>query len=161
MAVTVFHAGPGRFGLLTSTMAVGSVAGALLSARQAKPRIVLLISGAALFGLGLALAALMPGAGLFGAALVVIGVAAQTFTTTANGAVQLSTEPVMRGRVMAILLAIALGGTPLGAPVLGWVPDRLGPRWALGVGAAAGFAAAIVGIRYLRKYKHLRLRSGT
>ena len=60
-----------------------------------------------------ALAALMPSYGLFGLALVVIGVAAQTFTTTANSAVQLSTEPAMRGRVMAILLAIALGGTPI------------------------------------------------
>jgi MFS family permease len=64
----------------------------------------------------------------------------------------------MRGRVMAILLAIALGTTPLGAPVVGWVADTFGPRWALGVGAAAGFVAAIVGIHYLAKYRHLRVR---
>jgi hypothetical protein len=51
-----------------------------------------------------------------------------------------------------------LGGTPIGAPIVGWVADRFGPRWALGVGAAAGFAAAIVGIRYLAKYRGLRLR---
>ena len=63
----------------------------------------------------------------------------------------------MRGRVMAIRLAIALGGTPLGAPIVGWVADRFGPRWALGVGAASGFAAAIVGIRYLAKYRQLRV----
>ena len=44
----------------------------------------------------------------------------------------------MRGRVMAMRLAIALGGTPIGAPIVGWVADRFGPRWALGVGAAAG-----------------------
>ena len=95
---------------------------------------------------------MMPSYGLFGIALVVVGVAAQTFTTTTNSTVQLSTEPAMRGRVMAILLAIALGGTPVGAPIVGWVADRFGPRWALGVGAAAGFAAAVVGIRYLTKY---------
>jgi hypothetical protein len=59
---------------------------------------------------------------------------------------------------MAIRLAIALGCTPIGAPIVGWVADRFGPRWALGVGAAAGFAAAIVGIDYLRKYRHLSLR---
>ena len=64
----------------------------------------------------------------------------------------------MRGRVMAIFLAIALGGTPIGAPIVGWVADTFGPRWALGVGAAAGFAAAIVGIHYLMKYRHLRVR---
>ncbi len=58
---------------------------------------------------------------------------------------------------MAIFLAIALGGTPLGAPIVGWVADRFGPRWGLGVGAAAGFAAAIVGVRYLVTHRRLRL----
>ncbi len=158
MAVTVFHKGAGKFGLLTSIMAIGSVAGALLSARRVKPRVGLLLIGAAVFGAGLAAAALMPSYLLFGAALVVIGMAAQTFTTTANGTVQLQTEPLMRGRVMAIFMAIALGGTPLGAPIVGWVADTFGPRWALGVAAAAGFAAALVGLRYLAKYRDLRLR---
>jgi MFS family permease len=59
----------------------------------------------------------------------------------------------MRGRVMAIRVAIALGGTPLGAPVAGWVADRFGPRWALAAGAASGFAAAIVAANYLRREK--------
>jgi MFS family permease len=71
---------------------------------------------------------------------------------------QLSTDPAMRGRVMAIRLAIALGGTPIGAPIVGWVADTFGPRWALGVGAASGFAAAIVVVIYLFKYCDLRLR---
>jgi MFS family permease len=64
----------------------------------------------------------------------------------------------MRGRVVAIFLAIALGSTPLGAPMVGWVADRFGPRWALCVGAGAGFAATLVGIHYLAKYRRLRLR---
>ena len=62
---------------------------------------------------------------------------------------QLSTEPHIRGRVMAIFLAIAVGGTPIGAPIVGWVADRFGPRWALGVGAAAALLAALIGLRYL------------
>lgn len=158
MAVTAFHAGAGQFGLLTSIMAIGSVAGALLAARRAKPHIALLLVGAACFGGGCALAAVMPSYGLFGLALVLIGVSAQTFTTSTNSLVQLSTEPAMRGRVVAILLAIALGGTPIGAPIVGWVADKFGPRWALGVGASSGFAAAMVGLYYLKKYRHLRLR---
>jgi MFS family permease len=158
MSVTVFHQGAGHYGLSTSIMAIGSVAGALLSARRAKPRIALLFSSAATFGLGLGLAAVMPRYFLFNLALVVVGASAQTFTTTANGTVQLSTDAVMRGRVMAIFLAIALGGTPIGAPIVGWAADTFGPRWALAVGAAAGFAAAIVGIHYLAKYRRLRLR---
>lgn len=133
MAVTVFHKGAGQFGLLTSIMAVGSVAGALV------------------FGAGCLLAALMPSYGWFGVALAVIGISAQTFTTTANGTVQLGSDPEMRGRVMAIYMAIALGGTPIGAPLVGFVADTWGPRWALGVGALAGFSAALVGFLFLSR----------
>ena len=158
MSVSVFHAGAGQYGILTSIMAIGSVSGALLAARRAKPHMALLLAGAAVFGCGCALAAIMPTYGLFGLSLVLIGVSTQTFTTSTNSLVQLSTEPAMRGRVLAILLAIAFGGTPIGAPIIGWVADRFGPRWALGVAAAAGFAAAIVGIYYLAKYRHLEVR---
>jgi MFS family permease len=100
----------------------------------------------------------MPGYWFFGCALILIGISAQTFTTTVVSTVQLATEPAMRGRVMAIVMAIALGGTPIGAPIVGKVADLFGPRWALGVGAASGFAAALVGIFYLAHYRHLRVR---
>jgi MFS family permease len=158
MSVTVFHAGASQYGLLSSIMATGSVTGALLAARREKPHIGLLFVGAVIFGFGCALAAIMPNYWLFGLALVIIGIAAQTLTTTGNSTVQLSTEPAMRGRVMAILLAIALGGTPIGAPIVGRVADVFGPRWALAIGAASGFAAALVGVYYLWKYHHLRMR---
>ncbi|HEY0224543.1 MAG TPA: MFS transporter [Pseudolabrys sp.] len=157
MSASVFHAGAGDYGLLTSTMAIGSVAGALLAARRSKPHFMLLFVGAAFFGLGLAVSAIAPGTWTFGLVLIVVGVSAQTFITSTNSLVQLSTEPAMRGRVMAILIAIALGGTPIGAPVVGWVADMFGPRWSLGVGAASGFAAAFVGLRFLVKYRHLRV----
>ena len=94
-------------------------------------------------------AALAPSYWLFAGALVVIGVAALTFTNTTNSLMQLSTEPAMRGRVMALRVGIALGGTPIGAPIVGWVADKFGPRWALGVGAASGFAAAVVAAGFL------------
>jgi MFS family permease len=158
MSVIVFHAGPRQFGLLTSSMAVGSVIGALLSARRERPRLGLLLMGALGFGVGVTLAAIMPDYALFALVLVLVGASAQTFSTTANALLQLSTEPLLRGRVVAILLATALGSTPIGAPIVGWVADHFGPRWALGVGAASGFAAAAVGLRYLVKYRNLRLR---
>ena len=72
-------------------------------------------------------------------------------TTTANSVLQLSTEPFMRGRIIAMFMAIALGTTPIGAPIVGWIADHFGARWALGAGAASGFAAAIVGIYYLMR----------
>lgn len=150
MSVTVFRVGAGRYGLLTSIMAIGSVIGALLSARRETPRTVFLFTAAGLFGLGLTIAALMPTYASFAVILIFIGLSAQTFTTTALSAVQLWTTPAMRGRVMAIVLAVALGGTPAGAPIVGRVADVFGPRWAMGVGAAAGLLAAIIGFRYLR-----------
>jgi MFS family permease len=158
MAVTVFHADASGYGLLASMMAIGTVTGALLAAGRERPRIELLLIGTAFFALGCALAALMPNYWLFGATLVIIGVSALTITNSTNSLMQLSTEPAMRGRVMAIRLAIALGGTPIGAPIVGWIADRFGPRWALGVGAAAGVCGAIVMIHYLVKYRALRVR---
>ncbi|GJG85920.1 MFS transporter [Gemmatimonadetes bacterium T265] len=160
MAVSVFHAGAGGFGLLTSAMAVGSVTGALLAARRERPSVPLIAAGAGVFGVGYALAAVMPSYHLFGLALVLVGAASQTVTTSTTSLVQLSTEPAMRGRVMALLLTVALGGQPVGAPLVGWIANTFGPRWALGVGAAAGFATAAVGLAYLARSGGLRLRAG-
>ena len=160
MSVSVFHAGAAGYGLLTSAMAIGAVAGALLAARRERLQFGVLIGGVAILGAGLALAAVMPTSWLFGLALIVVGVSAQTFTNATNTMMQLSTEPLMRGRVMALRLAIALGGLPLGAPLLGWVADTFGPRWALGVGASSGMAALLVGLAYLANYRHLRVRVG-
>jgi MFS family permease len=151
MAVKVFHSDARGFGLLSSIMAVGTISGALLAAGREKPRFSSLLIGAAAFGIGCTLAALSPGYWWFAAALVLIGVAAMTLTNTTNSMMQLSAEPAMRGRVMALRFAVALGGTPIGAPIVGWVANRFGPRWALGVGAASGFAAALVAIGFLRK----------
>ncbi len=145
MAVRVFHTDARGYGVLTSIMAVGTISGSLLAARR-EARFSSLLVGGGVFGLGCTLAAIAPTYGLFGAALAVIGVAALTFTTGTNSLMQLSTESAMRGRVMSLRVAIALGGTPLGAPIVGWVADHFGPRWSLGVGAAAGFAAALVAV---------------
>jgi MFS family permease len=66
----------------------------------------------------------------------------------------------MRGRVIAILLAIALGGTPVGAPIVGWIADTFGPRWALGSGAVAGLLAAMVAILYLARHRDAGVGAG-
>ena len=148
MSITTFHGGPGLYGALSSAMAVGSVVGALMSAGRQRPGLTILLASAGAFGLACTLAALAPNIWMFGLALAVLGALAQTFTTSTNSLVQLATQPAMRGRVMAIYMGIFLGCTPLGAPLVGWVADALGPRWALGVGAASGFAAAMVAAAY-------------
>jgi MFS family permease len=154
MAASVFHTDARGFGILSSMMAVGTVSGALLAAGRDRPRFRHLWIGAAMFGVGCTLAAIATSYWLFGAALVVTGVAALTFMNSTNSLMQLSTEPAMRGRVMALRLAIALGGTPIGAPLVGWIANHLGPRWSLGVGAASGFAAAAVATYALTRQVH-------
>jgi MFS family permease len=144
MAVNVFHTDARGFGLLSSLMAVGTLAGSLFAASRMKPSMSSLLAGAAVFGLGCGLAALAPGYWWFAAALMMIGVAALTFVNGTNSMMQLSTEPAMRGRVMALRVSIALGGTPIGAPIVGWVANHFGPRWSLALGAGSAFTAALV-----------------
>ena len=153
MAVNVFHTDARGFGLLSSIMAVGTVSGALFAAGQKKPTLASLLAGAAVFGLGCILAALAPGYWWFAAALVIVGAAMLTFANGTNSIMQLSTEPAMRGRVMALRVGIALGGIPIGAPIVGWVANHFGPRCALGLGASAGLAAALVAAFILARRK--------
>ena len=149
MAVNVFHSNARVFGLLSSIMAVGSLSGALFAAGRSKPTLASLAAGAAVFGLGWALAALAPGYWWFAAALVISGAAALTFTNGTNSIMQLSTEPTMRGRVMALRVGVALGGMTVGAPILGWVANHFGPRPSLGIAAGACFTAALVAVPLL------------
>ncbi|MCJ0824528.1 MFS transporter [Luteimonas sp. 50] len=158
MSVTVFDGDASQYGLLTSAMAVGTMSGALLSARRPFPGMVLMGGAAAAFGISLAVAAVMPTPWSFAAALFVVGLAALTFMTASNSMMQLTTERGMRGRVLALRIAVVMGGTPIGAPLVGWVVDRFGARWALGVGALSGLAAAAVAVAYLVRHRELRLR---
>ena len=158
MASVEFGHGAGEFGLLSSVLAIGSVTGALLAARRERPRMRTVFLAAAGFGVSCVIAAVMPTFLTFALSLILVGFAAITLMTTANGVVQTRTAPAVRGRVMAIYFAIFMGGTPLGAPIVGWVANQLGPRWALGVAALSGFAAAGVGIVYLVTQRGLRVR---
>ncbi|MDE2398179.1 MAG: MFS transporter [Burkholderiales bacterium] len=151
MAVGVFHTDARGYGLLSSNMALGTISGALLAAGRERPNLRTLWIGSAVFGLGCMLAAMAPTYWLFAGALVVIGAAGLTIMNTSNSLMQLATEPAMRGRVMALRLAVALGGTPIGAPIVGAVANRFGPRWALGIAAAAGLAAAVIGLRVVMR----------
>ena len=157
MATIEFGRGAAEFGLLSSIMAIGAVIGSLLAARRSRARLRLVVGGSALFGFSCALAAVMPTYTSFAISLTLIGLSSLTLMTTANAYVQTTTRPEMRGRVMALYMAIFVGGTPLGAPLVGWVADYFGPRWALGLAAASGLLAAAAVLFWMVRYRRLRL----
>ncbi len=137
------------YGLLSSIVAIGSLLAALMAARRDRARIRVVIGGTALFAVASALSAFAPTYGAYALTLVVTGFAVVTMLTTANGYVQTTTDPALRGRVLALYMAILMGGTPIGAPIVGWVAAEFGPRVAILVGAASGVAAFAIGAGWL------------
>jgi MFS family permease len=152
-----FGRGAGEYGLLSSILAIGSLTGALLAARRDRARMRIIILASAFFGAAALVAAVMPTYWTFAASTILIGFGAVTILTTANGYVQTTTDPELRGRVMALYMAILSGGTPIGAPIVGAVADTWGPRWALGVAAVAAGVAALIGLGWLIVARGMRL----
>ncbi len=151
MATEIFHKGAGEYGILGTTMAVGSLTGALLAARRGRPRHRLVIGAAIAFGVAEVVAGLMPSYLAFLVMTPVIGVFAITMANSANATVQLSVSPLMRGRVMALYMMIFMGGTPLGAPVVGWVGQTFGARWTLiGGGGATILGTVLAALLFAR-----------
>ena len=158
MARVEFDRGAGEFGLLSSILAIGSMSGALLSARRERPRLRTIVLASLGLSASMAAAALMPTFELFAIALVPVGFAALTMITAANAYVQTTTRPTIRGRVMALYLTIFLGSVPIGAPLMGLVANELGARWAIAGGALAALVAAVVAVVWMRATKSLRIR---
>ncbi|WP_445526759.1 MFS transporter [Streptomyces cyslabdanicus] len=156
----VFHAGAGAYSLFNTVMAVGSLVGALLAARRGTARLRLLIAAAAAFGALEVVAALAPSYWLFALLMAPIGIFGLTVNVTANTAVQMGTDPAMRGRVMALFMMVFMGGTPLGAPLVGWITDAYGARVGFAAGGAVSLAAAATIGLVLARAGDLRLSFG-
>jgi MFS family permease len=158
MATGVFHKGAGAYGLLGSIMAVGSLSAALMSARRPNPRLRILLVAFAAFAVASAMAALAPTYVWFAVLLIPVGLTALTVLTTANSMVQLSVDPAMRGRVMALYMAVFMGGTPLGSPLIGWIGSAWGPRWTILVGSLATGLAVLAAMLYLIRSEEMHVR---
>ncbi|HUR52069.1 MAG TPA: MFS transporter [Mycobacteriales bacterium] len=143
VAKQVFHRGASQFGLLTSAFAVGSLIGALASARRSAPTARRMVAAAAVFGVLEVVVGLAPTFQSMMLLLIPTGAAVLTFTTTANALVQLGSEPAVRGRVMALYVLVFLGGTPIGAPLIGVVAEHLGARASLTIGGAVCVLSAL------------------
>ncbi|WP_456698536.1 MFS transporter [Aeromicrobium sp. P5_D10] len=131
MATDVFGKGAGEYGLLASIMAVGSLAGALMAARRPRPRLRFVVLAGAGFSIVEIVSGFMPTYTTFAAVLPLLGFFALTMITSANATIQLTSSPMMRGRVAALYLMVFMGGTPFGSPLMGWIGESFGARWML------------------------------
>jgi len=131
MATEVYREGAGEYGLLGSILAVGSLSGALLSARRGAPTLRLIVMAGLVFGTLTIISGLMPTYWLFAASLVPVGFSALMLITNANAMMQLGVEETMRGRVMALYMTMFMGGTAFGSPLIGLLAELFGARWSL------------------------------
>ena len=140
-----FDSGADGYGVLSSILAIGSLVGALLAARRDRARVRVMIVAAGGFGVAAFVSSAMPSYASYAVTLMFIGFMIVTLLTTANGYVQITTDAALRGRVLALYMAVIMGSTPVGAPIAGWVADVFGPRAAIMLGGAAGLVACLIG----------------
>lgn len=157
-----FGQGADGYGVLSSVLAIGSLAGALLAARRDRARVRVIVLASTGFGAASIVSALMPSYWAYAAVLIAVGFAVVTTLTTANGYVQTTTDPALRGRVLALYMAVVMGSTPIGAPIAGWIVDAFSARTAIIVGGVAGVLAGAIGVGWMlwsgRLHRHERTR---
>ena len=158
MATEVYGKGASEYGILGSVLAIGSLAGALLAARRTRPRLLFVVVAGMTFGIGEILAGLMPSYLTFALVLPLLGLSSLTMVTSANGLIQLTSTPQMRGRVAALYLMVFMGGTPLGAPLIGWIGEAFGARWTMIVGGALSALGVGVAAALYARMHHLSAR---
>jgi MFS family permease len=146
-ASKTFHGSGGTYGLMTTMLSVGSIAGSLGVGLLHHPRRPYLVATAAAFGVCLAGTAAAPNVATACVALVVTGAAAFSFVTLTSTTLQLHSTSAYRGRVMALFVFVYIGTTPIGSVLSGWISSAGGPRVALLVGAGACLVAAFIGLR--------------
>lgn len=139
----VFHGGAGMYSFFNILMAAGSLVGALLAARRGSSRLRMLVAAGTAFGVLEIIASMAPSVWLFAILLVPIGMIGLTTNISANTSVQMASDPAMRGRVMSLYMMVFAGGTPVGAPIVGWISDAYGVRTGMAVGGAFSLVAAL------------------
>ncbi len=134
VAGKVFHGSSDTYGVLMAAMGIGAVVGGLRTAARGKTGSRALTRAALAFGVCMSFAALSPVLAVEFLAIALVGFASVSFLSMANSTLQLSTDPQMRGRVMALWAVAFMGSTPIGGPFIGWVTSSWGraPDWAWG-----------------------------
>lgn len=134
------------FTALFSVVSLGSMGGALATARRTTIAVRDVALASIAFGAALAVMAVVPGPAAAFPVAVAVGLSSIAFLTSSTAIVQLRADPSMRGRVLALQAMVFLGSTPIGGPIVGWVAERAGARWSIGLGAVAALAAGLWGL---------------
>jgi MFS family permease len=143
MATKEFGKGPASYGLLGTYVAIGSLAGALISARLERFRdSMLVVRLGVVFSLVVIATAFMPTYWIYSLWLPIGGVSALAMLISANSYVQVNSDPAVRGRVMGIYLLIFMGGTPLGSLFIGYMTEAVGVRETIFICGAIPLIAA-------------------
>jgi MFS family permease len=144
MATQEFGLGPANFGLMGTFIAVGSLTGAIGSARLERFRNTkFVIRGGIAFSTSIMVLSILPNYISYVIWLPICGVTALTTLVSANSIVQTSTDPAIRGRVMGLYLLIFMGGTPFGSPLIGATTDVIGIRPTIAVCGGISLAASL------------------
>jgi MFS family permease len=151
MASQVFHGGAAAYGVMASVMGAGAVVGGLISAARPRPRARALCLAATGWGIAILAAAVAPNLTIELIAMVFVGYGSITFNSLAKTTLQLAARPDMRGRVMALWALAWLGSTPIGGPIVGWVGQSVGARWALVIGGAAALISGLLALPSLNR----------
>ncbi len=144
MAKSAFGGSASTYGLFNIVLAIGSAAGALLAGVGTRPRPRVIAAAGAAFGLLQAAAAVAPLMALFLALLAAMGLVNLAFQSMANSSVQLAVPSELRGRVMGLYMLVFIGGTPIGAPIIGAITSHFGPRTGMAVCGAIPALGAVV-----------------
>ena len=153
MATKVFGKGPASYGLLGTFIAIGSLSGAIGSARLERFRTTrFVIIGGMLFSISIMVLSVLPNYATYIVWLPICGVTALVTLVSANSIVQTSTDQVIRGRVMGLYLLIFMGGTPFGSPLIGLATDYMGIRPTIAMCGGISLSASLfVWIKYRNK----------
>ena len=155
MAQHAFNGGSRTYGFMTAAMGLGAVVGGLYVAARGRTGIATMVRASIIFGAVILATALAPNVALAIVALFFVGAASVSLMARGNSTLQLTSEPEMRGRVMAFWAVAFLGTTPIGGPIAGWVAETFGARWGLILGAVACLVAAGVGAYALTRKRNL------
>lgn len=157
----VFGSGAAGYGLYSSAAALGALAGSIISTRRMSYRLRTIMFAAGCFGLTIIASGSAPVVSIFLVCLMGIGFTRLIFATTAESIVQMSTNRIIRGRVMAIYAMVVLGGQAIGGPLMGWATELWGVRAAMIASGVVPSVAAIVIAILLARAGKLSLRFRT